>query len=156
MSSSILKEFLLFESTAWLTYADMILYVCKLSMFPVVVFSLLADQFSKSPSPALIFKKWAIAGVILITLPTYYSSIVDFGFTVGDSILEKQKGGLISNWTSIVRKAEIVAKKNKEPMDNFTAVTKFFSIDSMDIIEKGGAALIMISSMLIKFIILMQ
>ena len=152
MSTSILRDFLLFDSTTWLKYGDMILYVCRLSLFPVVVFALLADFLSKRPSPSLIFKRWAIAGVILLVLPTYYSSIVDFGFTVGDSILEKQHGGLISNWRSIVKRAETKARKTKEKVDSFTVITKLFSFDSMDLIEKGAAILILISSLLIKVI----
>jgi hypothetical protein len=152
MSVSILKEFLLFDSMTWLKYGNMILYICKISIFPVVVFSLIADFLSKSPSPSMVFKRWAIAGVILMVLPTYYSSIVNFGFRVGDSILAKQKGGIISNWRSIVKRAEIKAKKSKEKVDSFTVITKLFAFDSMDLIEKGAAILILISSLLIKVI----
>lgn len=152
MTESILKEFLLFNFTGWLSFGDKVLALCKHSATPIFIFALIFDASSKIPNPSSVLKRFFIALLIIFSIPIYYEKVVEFGFDLGDSILKEQKSGLISNWLKFKRMAESQSKKEKIKTDVLTTVKSFFYFDGSDYVEKAAAILIFICILMIKII----
>ena len=151
MSDSALRAFLIFESTDWRSKADMIHMFSRAALFPVFVFTLLADKLSQTPRPLFILKRLVIASFIISFTPNYYDSVAGFGLEVGDHLLKDQRIGILANWDKYIDKAERLAKKDGSSKTDFTnIVMAIYDFDSSDIIEKFSLLLIVCLLFLIK------
>lgn len=152
MIGSTLEEFLLFEFSEGSKYAETILQVCKWSITPIFIISILIDQISSSANPAAVFKRFAIAMFILISAESAFKSVASIGFEIGNSILKEQKNGLVANWSHFRKRAEEVAKKEKKSIGMAGTILGFFQYDSNHWVEKGAALLIIVCLLLVKVI----
>lgn len=149
---STLEEFLLFEFSEGPKYAETILQVCKWSITPIFIISILIDQISSSANPAAVFKRFAIAMLILISAESAFKSVASIGFEIGNSILKEQKTGIAAKWLDFRKRAEEVAKKEKKSVGMTGTILSFFQYDSTQMIEKGAALLIIVCLLLVKII----
>ena len=152
MMGSTLEEFLLFEFSEGPQYAQTILQVCKWSITPIFIISILIDQISSSANPAAVFKRFAIAMFILISAESAFKNVASIGFEIGNSILKEQKTGMIAKWLDFRKRAEEVAKKEKKSIGMTGTILSFFQYDSTQMVEKGAALLIIVCLLLVKII----